>query len=297
VARLRGLPLVATVHGGVLDLPESVKEKLVKPLEGGLEWGKIFGLLFGSRRLLEQADAIITCNSREAALLQSRYPRQRIEVHPHSVPVEHYRASQTVSVLREFPVLQNKALVLIAGRMDPVKNQLWVVEQWPAVLTRHPQAMLVLAGACTDQTYGKALKKEIRNLGLEDHVLMTGGLPPGDARLIGLFQEAAVVVVPSLSETFGLVILEAWAAGTAVISTRTSGAASLIREGENGWFFEEGSPESFHAALAVALDHPEICAQFAKAGHELVRADYNAARVAERTGNLYRELVQQQGRK
>ena len=45
-----------------------------------------------------------------------------------------------------------------------------------------------------------------------------GGLPPGDPRLIGLMQNASAVVVPSLSETFGLIIIEAWGAGAAVLS-------------------------------------------------------------------------------
>src|SRR5439155_14297515 len=45
VARVRRLPLVATIHGGVFDLPEKVRAELAKPLKDGIEWGKIFGLL------------------------------------------------------------------------------------------------------------------------------------------------------------------------------------------------------------------------------------------------------------
>jgi glycosyltransferase involved in cell wall biosynthesis len=72
VARRRRIPLVVTIHGGVLDLPAVVQQKLMEPLRGGVEWGKIFGWLLRSRRVLEQAQAIITCNRREAALLKEK---------------------------------------------------------------------------------------------------------------------------------------------------------------------------------------------------------------------------------
>src|SRR5262245_48058007 len=56
VARTRHLPLVVTIHGGVLDLPETVRAELQKPLQGGWEWGRIFGLLLRSRHVLAKAD-------------------------------------------------------------------------------------------------------------------------------------------------------------------------------------------------------------------------------------------------
>src|SRR6185295_15094413 len=62
VARLRKLPFVVTIHGGVLDLPKSVQQTLSAPLEGGYEWGKLFGALLRSRDVLKKADAIVTCN-------------------------------------------------------------------------------------------------------------------------------------------------------------------------------------------------------------------------------------------
>jgi len=167
------------------------------------------------------------------------------------------------------------------------------VEQLPAVLQRHPGAMLVLAGACTDEKYGKLVEKKIAELGLENHVLLPGGLPPGDPRLIGLMQLAAAVVLPSLSETFGLVLLEAWAAGASVISSRTSGAKALIKEGENGWLFDLEQPETFQQAVQQTLANPELSKQFAARGGELVTANYDTARLAGRMKGLYENLIEE----
>src|SRR5437762_2988778 len=81
---------------------------------------------------------------------------------------------------------------------------------------------------------------------------------PNDPRLIGLMQEARVLLLPSLSETFGLVILEAWTAGTMVLSSRTSGASALIEHGRNGWLFDLEKPEMFHEALERTLAEPAV---------------------------------------
>jgi alpha-maltose-1-phosphate synthase len=293
IAKRRRLPFVVTIHGGVYALPETLKKQFETPATQGWEWGRCFGILFQARRLFVDADAIIACNPREASLLQAEHPGKRVVVHPHGVPARLYREDQKPHALAAFPQAQNRKVLLSVGRIDPVKNQSWLLEQAPEILRRQPQALLVLAGAATDDAYLAQLKRSIRQLGLENHVLLTGGLPPGDPRLIGLYQTAAAVVLPSISESFGLVILEAWAAGTPVISSRTSGAAAMIQEGQNGWLFDLNQPAGFHAALEQALQQPEQAAQFAAAGSRLVSTDYDTDVLAGRMKRLYEQVIEE----
>ena len=77
VARRRKLPLVLTIHGGLLDLPQALRDSLQPPRRDGWEWGKVFGAALRSRRLLHYSDAILTCNQKEAALLQEQHPAMR----------------------------------------------------------------------------------------------------------------------------------------------------------------------------------------------------------------------------
>src|SRR5947207_13273861 len=86
VAKRRRLPCVVTIHGGVLDIPDQLKQSFEQPI-GGFEWGKLFGLLLQSRRVLADADAVITCNQREADRVQEKFPGKRVQVQPHGVPV------------------------------------------------------------------------------------------------------------------------------------------------------------------------------------------------------------------
>jgi glycosyltransferase involved in cell wall biosynthesis len=151
----------------------------------------------------------------------------------------------------------------------------------------------VLAGAFTDAAYVDSLRQRIRELGLEERVLLTGGLPPGDPRLIGLLQTARVIILPSLSETFGLVILEAWAAGAPVIASRTAGARALVKPGQNGWLFDLNEPKCFHEWVHAALVNPGLAKRLGAAGCDLVRAQYDAVALAGRLKNLYAELMEE----
>jgi glycosyltransferase involved in cell wall biosynthesis len=291
-ARWHGVPLVVTIHGGVLDLPPQMKKDFNAPI-GGWEWGKVFGALLQSRRLLADADAIITCNENEARLLREQYPGKRVVVQPHGVPLDIYAEDRREQALAGFPQIRGKQVLLSVGRIDPVKNQGWLVEQSPAIFQNHPRAMLVLAGACTDERYGEMLRQRIKALGIEDRVLLTGGLPPNDPRLIGLLQEAEVLLLPSKSETFGLVILEAWATGTMVLSTRTSGACTLVRDGQNGWLFDLDKPETFHQPLALALSKSDSARVMLRRGGDEVHTQYNLGALAARMKSLYEELIEE----
>jgi glycosyltransferase involved in cell wall biosynthesis len=293
VAKIKRVPLVATIHGGVLDLPESAREFLRKPLQGGFEWGKIFGLFLQSRKVLSEADAILTCNKKEAELQQKQFPNKRVIVQPHGVNMQLYAQDQRNAARSAFPKLQDRNFLLVVGRIDPVKNQLWVVEQFPEVLKKFPKPALVLAGSCTDAGYGKLIEKRIQELGLENDVILTGGLSPSDPRLIGLFQAADATILPSLSETFGLVILESWAAGTTVISSRTSGAREVVRDGENGYFFDHNAPAEFHRAVEALLKNPELRTRFASSGKAVVAENYDVNVLGGRVKRLYAELIEE----
>ena len=291
-ARKRHVPFVVSIHGGVLDLPEKVKQTFNAPVVGGWEWGKLFGLLFRSHRLLADADAIITCNPREAALWQEKFPSKRIVVQPHGVPMAEYEKDCRERARAAFPEIRGRQMLLSVGRVDPIKNQSWLLEQAPEVFRRCPNALLVLAGACTDQAYGEQNERRIRELGLEKRVIMTGGLPPNDPKLIGLMQEAQALLLPSVSETFGLVILEAWAAGTMVLSSRTSGASALIEHGQNGWLFDLEKPETFHDALARTLANQQQAREMVARGGAKGRAEYSVNALAGRMKLLYEELME-----
>ncbi len=291
VARRRGLPFATTIHGGVYDLPPKVQQDLHHAPVRGWEWGKLFGLLVRSRQMLDDADAVFTCNPREAELNRERHPGQRVRVQPHGVNADVYAVDRRGAARAAFPWTDGAEVILIVGRLDAVKNPGWVIERLPAMLERHPRAVLALAGACTELGYQEALQRRVAELGLGERVRFLGGLPAGDPRLIGLMQLARVMVLPSVSETFGLVILEAWAAGTPVLASRTSGATALIASGTDGVLFDLERPLAFNAALHTALTDDAWRTTAIAAGRRKVAAHYDTAAVAAQVKSVYEELI------
>lgn len=292
IARRRHVPFVVTVHGGVLDLPPALKENLNAPRPGGVEWGRLFGWWWRARHLLADADAILTCNQREAELLREQYPQQRIVVQPHGVCTTFFRTDQRAAARAAFPAIAGRTLLLCVGRLDPVKNQLWLVQQLQQIVARNPDVLLVLVGACTNADYGVELHRQIRELGLTNHVLLTGGLPPGTPAVAGLMQEARVSLLPSVAETFGIVVLEAWAAGLPVFASRTTGALALIRDGENGHLFDLADPTEFHAKLRRLLEVPAHHAHLAFAGRRGAD-EYDTTVLAGHVRDLYAQLCEE----
>lgn len=289
VARMRRLPFVMTIHGGVLDLPESVRRKLVEPTRGGLEWGRAFGLLLGTRRLIEQSDLVIAVNRTEARLLGQRYPDLHVQVVPHGIPADRFAWDRRKAVFDAWPVLRERPFVLVAGRIDSPKNQGWLICEWAAVAERHPDTMLVVAGPVTDAAYGAEVRRAAERMA--GRVMVVGGLAPEDERLTGLFQAAQAVVLPSVSETFGIVVVEAWAAGTPVLTSRTSGALELVVDGVDGLVFDLGAPQGFHRALDRLLGDRDLRDRLVHAGRRRAFEEYANEAIARRMRGIYEQLV------
>jgi alpha-maltose-1-phosphate synthase len=291
MARQKRIPFVITIHGGYLDLPTAVADKLVAPGQSAFDYGKLLGVLLRSRHLVEMADAVITVNPREAELLRAKWPALRVEVIPHGLPTAIYDRDHRIAAQTHFPSIRERTIVLSVGRLDPVKNQVFLIESLSQLQRERPNALLVLVGPTTDSAYERLIRERIRDLKLENSVLLTGLLPPNDHRVIGLYQSAHVFALPSKSETFGLVLLEAWAAGCPVIASSTSGAKQLIRNGENGYLFPVNDPQGLIQAFHRTFQSEDRRKSLGQMGQKMVRTHYDTRVVAKRIRHLYADLV------
>ncbi len=132
--------------------------------------------------------------------------------------------------------------------------------------------------------------KLIEQLGLDDVVQFVHGVT--DERIVELYAESELAVVPSLYEGFSLPAVEAMSTTTPLVST-TGGALPEVtgKDGETVLQCEPGDAESLAAAIRRGLDQPELCARIGEAGRRRVVENYTWRLTAERTVEQYREVI------
>ena len=133
-----------------------------------------------------------------------------------------------------------------------------------------------------------ALQRQIDERGLSGRVRLLGRQSPQQvaARMAG----ALAVVVPSRIESFGIVALEAWRAGTALIMTSRGGAVDFVRHEQNGLLVDPTEVDGLAAALIRIVTEDELRVRIARAGREEVGA-FTWARAAEAYERIYDRVL------
>lgn len=289
-ARLRGIPYVVTLHGGFFEVPPGEMDQMLAPIRNRFEWGRAFGALLGARRVLEDAAAVICVGGDEYAAAQRQLPRQRVELLPNGVDCAFFATGDGPGFRAAYDIPSERRIILCVSRIDYQKNQIGLVEALAQVVAERPAAHLVLLGPVTVANYQERLLARVRALGLERHLTLIPGLRPDNPCLSGAFHAADIFCLPSLHEPFGIVILEAWAAGLPVVASRVGGIPSFTHDGQDCLLAEPGDTDHLARQLQRLLDHPELADRLASAGRDKARRDYDWSRISARLLAIYRDL-------
>ena len=210
------------------------------------------------------ADAVLASCTVEAAQLTDLYgaPPERIAMvapgveHAFFAPGDQRQARRAVGLPEDEPV------VLFVGRIQPLKGPSVAVEALAALDAfgrRSRRASLVLIGGPSGPHGANelaAVRRAIAAHGLSGSVRL---LPPQRHEMLSTYFRAAdACVVPSHSESFGLVALEAAACGVPVVAAAVGGLTTIVQDGETGFLVESRDPADFAKPLAAILDDREL---------------------------------------
>lgn len=290
-ARIRKLPYVISLHGGVIDVPSAETQQMLEPLKGTFEWGRAFGAMLGARRVLEDASAILCVGQNEQRAVQARYPDQRVEWLPNGVDSDSFAHGDGRAFRQKHGIPQNRRVVLTIGRIDPQKNQLALLAAMPELLRKHNDIHLVLIGPVTVESYGVELLSKINAASLHDNVTVLPGMPGGSVELVDALHAADIFCLPSRHEPFGIVVLEAWAAGLPVVASRVGGIPSFTSDGVDVLHADADEPGSFISAIKRLLGNPELARTIAGNGRIKARTQFDWAQVTDNLEAIYRDLL------
>lgn len=178
-------------------------------------------------------------------------------------------------------------LVLFLSRVDHKKGLEVLLDAMSLIAKRRTPVPLVIAGT-GEPRYVDKLKAQAAALGIADNVHFVG-LVRGSAK-VSLFERASLLALPTKQENFGLVLTEALAAGTPVITTKNVDIWPEL-EACNGGLIVDRTPEAFAAAIESLLDDPERAHNMGQTGHEWVHRDLSREVLSDRFLELYREAV------
>nr|WP_130513059.1 glycosyltransferase family 4 protein [Krasilnikovia cinnamomea] len=234
------------------------------------------------RWLAHEAVRVVVCSQymrREVLRLFAVAP-QRAEVVPNGVDALRWHARpRAVAAARRRYADGDAPLVSYAGRLVYEKGVQFLLAAVPMLRERHPGLRVVVAG---DGPYADDLRAQAA--GLPD-VTFTGFL--GGHELAALMGASDCYVVPSLYEPFGMVALEAAAAGTPVAVADTGGLAEIVEPGATGVTFPPGDPGALAAAVGTVLADREFARSLARRARRRAREDFAWPRIAARTAEVY----------
>lgn len=210
-----------------------------------------------------QADALVAASSAEATALIDDVgaPADRTWIIPPGVDLELFvprPESLSVLVRRRLRLDPARSLVALVGRVQPLKGHELAVRALAEIRALRGWApQLVIVGDATPGHEGfvEELGALAGQLGVADDIRFVGSLPRED--LADLLSVVDLTIVPSFSETFGLVALESAAAGTPVIGYRSGGLRESISEGVSGLLLGTRDPRYWATEIANLLENDE----------------------------------------
>ena len=245
------------------------------------------GTLTLERRLTAATDRVIACSratgDHVAELLG--VPPDRLTVVPNAVDVERFAGADRAAARAALGISGERPVVALVGRIDEQKGQDDYVRAAPMVRAAHPDALLLLVGSTAKDDVSAPVRDLIRAEGVEDVVRFTGYLDD----MPGLYAAIDVLAAPSRSEGFGLMLVEAMAAGVPIVASAAGAIPEVVGEGP-ALLIAPRDPAALAAAIVRVLDDRAAAAAMAAAGRERARA-FSWERSAATLEGVYDEVL------
>lgn len=271
------IPTVATIHHPITVDRAIAVRSVRSPWKKFKHW-RWFSFIPMQIRVARRIRRILTVSdcSRSDIRTSFKIPDDRFVTVPNGINTDLFRPLEGID--------REPGRIIVTNSADtPLKGLYYLLQAVAEVGTRRPIRLIVVG---TPKKNGGVVQL-IRRLGIGGKVRFTGRID--DAEFIRQYARAAMAVVPSVYEGFGLPAGEAMACGVPVIST-TGGALPEVVD-DAGLLVPPADPAALAGAIERLMDHPELAARLGAAGHRRVLRHFTWQRAAEKCVAAYRETI------
>lgn len=242
------------------------------------------------RFALRNVDAAIAVSSAVSGQLHKIFPAEKIRIIPNGIDFTGKTVESKNALAKDFRAMHSipsdVPIVATLGELKVLKGQRDFVLAANEIVKRIPDVRFVVTGKdnTIDQKFRRELKRLVRVLGMEENFLWLDWLEDISA----LLAAADIFVSPSHSESFGLAILDAMAAGTPVVATETDGAKELITDADA--LSPVKDPVTLAAKICHLLEDVERRRELGTALQNIARDNFSLTRMVDATEAVYREI-------
>ena len=274
------VPLTVTLHG-----PRFFTRQLgLQPLTLGVKFIEIM-----ERQVFLRASGI-TSPSREMLRIVAQTCKiptvgRPIKVIPNPVDTTIFRPSEKLETKPP-----DNFTVTYVGRLKLLKGAHILAVAIPTIVKIYPQANFRFIGQDTPMSDGRSMLSYIRSLtkDCEESLEFTGPLPR--ATLPDHYGQSALVVIPSLQESFGYTCAEAMACGACVVASNVGGLAEMIQEGESGFLVPPANASFLAQTIIDLLSRPEERKRVGQNARQQAVAQFNTERITEQIVEFFIEV-------
>lgn len=239
-----------------------------------------------TRWLIRRMDAIIATSDISASFL-----KVKATVIPHGVDTDVYAPPQDRAAAFAESGLPGRYAIGCFGRVRAQKGTDVFVDAMCILLPRYPDFSAVIIGQVTaEQTsFANDLKRRIEAAGLQSRIVITGDLPIDEVQR--WYQRLTIYAFTSRNEGFGLTLIEAMAAGSALVAARAGAAELVVEDGVTGVLMPPGDADALVAALEPLMRDVAAATAMGECGRARVLAKFSLDAEAARIGDVYRPLL------
>jgi len=285
-ARARKIPYAVTLHGPVRANAEVVQHDVSQRARTLRDVGAPLGWMVGARRVVDDADVLFVLNPGEQEAWRKEREGKHMQLIAHGVDPSPAPALLRAEARAMVPGLGDAPFLVVVGRLDANKGQDIAIEAFLAASC--PEHHLVLVGSVTDREYAARLHKRVAGHTSRVHII--GGVRPCTAR--AFLAEADLALVTSRAESFGIVLLEAWAEATPALHSGAAGLLGITRTvGAEDTSVDSESPAVWARRIEQTLCNPLLLQKERQEGPRRVARHYSWSAVARQVAAAYRNAA------
>ena len=276
------VPLIYTHHTHYPEYAKVyLKEKIFLPY-----LAKIYTAWFSNL-----SHAIIAPSLKMKKLLQDYGVRKNVPIHilPTGIDLKIFKKSEKNRLaLRKKLNISSKTKILISvSRIGKEKNQEFLLKAFAEILKNKDDVLFLMVGG---GPFLEKLKKIAQNLKVSNRVIFTGRVPSKEVP--SYYSASDIFVFASLTDTQGIVILEALSCGLPVVALKDDAFSDVVSDGKNGFLVKQDVPKMFAKKIISLLENPSLCKRFSADGVKTA-GKFSDKNLAENLIKIYKTQIKE----